>query len=685
MAKYLVIVESPAKAKTIKKYLGSNYEVVASMGHIRDLPKSRLGVSVENNYELSYINVRGKADLIKSLKKASKKSEKVYLATDPDREGEAISWHLAYILGIDSNEKCRVEFNEITKTTVKNSIKNARNINLNLVNAQQARRVLDRLVGYGISPVLWKSIKPKLSAGRVQSAALKLICDREKEISEFKVKQYFTIEGSGKKNNKKYTIKLHSKNKEKLEELTEEQSLLIVEELKKNKFVVQEIKEGTKSKTPPPPFITSTLQQDAYKKLNFQSKKTMSIAQLLYEGVDVKGFGTVGLITYMRTDSTRLSNDSLQQANEYVNSVYGDKYKIDTPRNYSKNKNIQDAHEAIRPTNINITPEIAKQTLKDDQYKLYDLIWKRFVASQMSNALYKTVSINISNGDYLFKLSGSILIFDGFLKVYKLDKDEKDNIVPDFVEGEELKNIKVENIEHFTQPPPRYTEASFIKLMEEKSIGRPSTYVPTISTLLDRMYIKRQAKQFVPTELGTIVNDLIKNNFTEIVDIEFTADMEKKLDFIEEGKIEWKNIVDEFYKPLQVKIEHAQNTVEKIVIEDEVTDVLCEKCGRNMVKKHSRFGAFLACPGYPECKNTKSITKELDVNCPKCNNKILVKKTKKGKLFYGCEKYPECDFVSWYEPTNKVKCPKCGGITVKKVNKKKEELYECINPECKNN
>lgn len=683
MAKYLVIVESPAKAKTIKKYLGSNYEVVASMGHIRDLPKSRLGVSIEDNYEPNYINVRGKADLIKSLKKASKKSEKVFLATDPDREGEAISWHLAYILGIDIEDKCRVEFNEITKTTIKNSIKNARSINLNLVNAQQARRIVDRLVGYGISPILWKTVKPKLSAGRVQSAALKLICDREQEIKDFEVKQYFTIEGTGKKSSKKYTFKLHSKNKEKLDDLTEERALEILNDLSKNPYVISEIKEGTKNKRPLPPFTTSTLQQDAYKKLNFQTKRTMSVAQALYEGVEVRGHGVVGLITYMRTDSIRLSEDSLNQANEFVGAMYGNEYKLDRPRQYAKsNKNIQDAHEAIRPTNVNITPELAKQTLKDDQYKLYSLIWKRFVASQMSDAIYKTVSINIKNGDYLFKLSGSTLQFDGFLKVYEIDKDEKDLILPIFEEGEELKNVNVENVEHFTQPPPRYTEASFVKLLEEKSIGRPSTYVPTISTLFDRMYIKRQSKQFVPTELGTIVNDLIKTNFTEIVDVEFTADMEKKLDDIEEGIIDWKNIVHEFYEPLKEKIDIAGNTVEKVVIEDEVTDVLCDKCGRNMVKKHSRFGMFLACPGYPECKNTKSITEKLNVPCPKCGSEIHVRKSKKGKLFYGCSKYPECDFVSWYEPSN-VKCSKCGGMTVKKKSRKKEDVYECIDPACK--
>lgn len=682
MAKYLVIVESPAKAKTIKKYLGLNYEVVASMGHIRDLPKSRLGVSVEDNYEPNYINVRGKADLIKSLKKASKKSEKVFLATDPDREGEAISWHLAYILGIDVDDKCRVEFNEITKTTIKNSIKNARSINLNLVNAQQARRVVDRLVGYGISPILWKTVKPKLSAGRVQSAALKLICDRENEINSFEVKQYFTIEGSGKKNSKKYVFKLHSKHKEKLDELTENKVLEILDELSEGKYIVDEIKEGSKNKYPSPPFTTSTLQQEAYKKLNFQTKRTMSVAQSLYEGVEVKGYGVVGLITYMRTDSVRLSADSLNQANEFVAKVYGDKYKLDIPRQYGKNnKNIQDAHEAIRPTNVEITPDIAKQTLKDDQYKLYSLIWRRFLASQMRNAVYNTMAISIKNGDYLFKLNGSQLQFDGFLKVYEVDKDDKDLILPAFEEGEELKNVKVESIEHFTQPPPRYTEASFVKLLEEKSIGRPSTYVPTISTLFDRMYLKRQNKQFVPTELGIIVNDLIKNNFTEIVDIEFTADMEKKLDGIEEGKASWKSIVHEFYKPLKEKIDIAENTVKKVVIEDEVTDVLCDKCGRNMVKKHSRYGVFLACPGYPECKNTKSIIQKLNIPCPKCGGEINVRKSKKGKVFYGCSKYPECDFISWDEPSN-VKCPKCGGITVKKI-KRKQEFYECIDQDCK--
>ena len=684
MAKYLVIVESPAKAKTIKKYLGSNYEVIASMGHIRDLPKSRLGVSVDNNYEPDYINVRGKADLIKSLKKASKNSSKVFLATDPDREGEAISWHLAYILGIDLNEKCRVEFNEITKDTVKKSIKNAKAINLNLVDAQQARRVVDRLVGYGISPILWKSIKPKLSAGRVQSAALKLICDREQEINNFKIEQYFTIEGEGKKKTQKYTIKLHSNKDKKYNKLTEEEALDILKDLSGNKYIVSEIKEGIKKRKPYPPFNTSALQQDAYKKLNFQSKKTMSIAQSLYEGVDVKGYGVVGLITYMRTDSVRLSSESLQQANEYIENVYGNEYRTKTARVYSKNTNIQDAHEAIRPTNVNITPSIAKQSLKDDQLKLYTLIWNRFVSSQMSDAIYKTVSIDIKNGDYLFKLSGSILKFDGFLKVYNDNKDEeKDMIVPEFTKGEELNNVNAKHIEHFTQPPPRYTEASFIKLLEEKSIGRPSTYVPTISTLFDRMYIKRQSKQFVPTELGSIVNDLIKEKFTEIVDVEFTADMEKKLDCIEEGKMKWKNIVHEFYEPLKEKINIAENSIEKIVIEDEVTDVLCEKCGSNMVKKRGRYGDFLACPNYPECKNTKPVTKELDVACPKCGGKLYPRKTKKGRVFYGCEKYPECDFVSWYEPVKNVKCSKCGGITVKKTNRKKETIYECINEKCK--
>lgn len=686
MAKYLVIVESPAKAKTIKKYLGSNYEVVASMGHVRDLPKSRLGVSVEENYEPNYINVRGKADLIKTLKKFSKKSDRVFLATDPDREGEAISWHLAYILGIDMNEKCRVEFNEITKTRVKDSIKNPRSINLNLVNAQQARRIVDRLVGYGISPILWKTIKPKLSAGRVQSAALKLICDRENEINDFKIEQYFTIEGCGKKDKTKFIFKLYSYNQKKIDWLNEEDSQKIIENLKKGKYIVDEIKDGTKIRNPLPPFTTSTLQQDAYKKFNYQTKRTMSIAQSLYEGVEIKGYGTVGLITYMRTDSVRLSDESLKQANDFIHSMYGDKYKLDKPRQYVKKRNIQDAHEAIRPTDVNITPELAKQTLKDDQYKLYSLIWRRFVASQMSSAIYKTVSINILNNEYLFKLSGSILDFDGFLKIYKDDKNEnKDLIVPNFVIGEELTNIEIKSIEHFTQPPPRYTESSFVKLLEERSIGRPSTYVPTISTLFDRMYIKRQNKQFIPTELGVIVNDLMNKNFTEIVDVEFTADMEKKLDFIEEGKIEWRNIVHDFYSPLKEKIDIAENTIEKVVIEDEVTDILCDKCGRNMVKKHSRFGVFLACPAYPDCKNTKSITKELDVMCPKCNGKIIIKKTKKGKMFYGCERYPECDFVSWNEPTLEVKCSKCGGMTVKKKNRKKQDVYECINLECKSN
>ena len=685
MGQNLVIVESPAKAKTIEKYLGKNYVVEASMGHVRDLPKSKLGVDIENNFAPNYITIRGKGELLTKLKKLAKKSDKVYLATDPDREGEAISWHLANVLKIDNSEKCRIEFNEITKTAVKGSLKKAREININLVDAQQARRILDRLVGYEISPILWRNVKWGLSAGRVQSVALKLICDRENEIKAFEPKEYWTIEITIIKSRKKFPIRLLNKNGKKIEIETEDQANAIIKDLSKNDFIVKSIKIGTKNKNPLPPFTTSTLQQDASKKLNFITKRTMSIAQVLYEGVNVKGYGTVGLITYMRTDSVRISQEAQEKTLEFLESTYGKEYLPESPRVYKGKKNIQDAHEAIRPTYIEITPEIAKDNLTPEQFKLYSLIWKRFLASQMATCILKTNSIDIYNGDYKFRASGSQIEYDGFMKIYEYTtEEENDNsggLIPALDEGEVLKKDTLEGKQHFTQPPARYTEASFVKLMEEKGIGRPSTYVPTISTIISRDYVTREKKNLIPTELGFIVNNIVSEYFKQIVDVDFTAEMEKNLDHIEEGSEEWEKVVGEFFEPLKVAIEKAEKEVSKVVIEDEVTDIPCDKCGRMMVIKRGRYGKFLACPGYPECKNAKPIVEELDVPCPECGKKIVVKKSRRGKKFFGCSGYPDCKFVSWNEPVNE-KCPECNSYMVKKFSKKDGTYLQCSSKEC---
>ena len=684
MGQNLVIVESPAKAKTIEKYLGKNYIVEASMGHIRDLPKSQLGVDIEGGYIPKYITIRGKGELLNKLKKLAKKSDKIYLATDPDREGEAISWHLANALQIEENKKCRIEFNEITKSAVKASIKTPRAININLVDAQQARRILDRLVGYEISPILWKNIKWGLSAGRVQSAALKIICDREEEIKKFIPKEYWTVDIKLKKDKKTFSVRLLSKSKKKIEINSKEESDFIINELKNNEYVVKKVKKGTKNKNPLPPFTTSTLQQDASKKINFMTKRTMSVAQQLYEGVEIKGYGIVGLITYMRTDSIRISKEAQDKALGFIEEVYGKEYIPESPRVYKSKKNIQDAHEAIRPTYIEITPEIAKNNLSQEQYKLYSLIWKRFIASQMASCILNTNSIEIQNGEYNLRASGSNIKFDGFMKLYEYlgEEDEAESLLPEINVEEILKEHSIEGKQHFTQPPTRYTEASFVKHLEEKGIGRPSTYVPTISTLLDRKYVQREKKNLIPTELGFIVNNIVSEYFHQIVDVDFTAEMEQKLDCIELGKEEWKNVVSEFFNPLKEAIDKAEKEICKVVIEDKVSDVPCDKCGRLMVIKHGRFGDFLACPGYPECKNTKPIVEEIDAICPKCGGKIVAKRSKKGRRFYGCSNYPECDFVSWSEPTNE-KCPKCGSIMVKNYSKSKGEYLECINQECK--
>ena len=685
MGQNLVIVESPAKAKTISKYLGKNYTVEASMGHVRDLPKSKLGVDIEDNFTPKYITIRGKGELIAKLKKAAKKADKIYLATDPDREGEAISWHLANILKISEDETCRIVFNEITKGAVKESIKGARKINLNLVDAQQARRVLDRLVGYEISPILWKNVKWGLSAGRVQSAALKLICDKEEEIKAFEPKEYWTVDCVLKKERKKFPIKLTKYENKKIEISNENEVNKVISDLKENEYRVEKVKKGSRLKNPLPPFTTSTLQQEAAKKLNFITKRTMSIAQALYEGVDVKGFGTVGLITYMRTDSVRISEEAQGRAIEFIKESYGEEYIPEKLRVYKGKKNIQDAHEAIRPSHIEITPEIAKANLTPEQYKLYSLIWKRFIASQMASCALNTNSIDIANGKYTFKASGSTIKFDGFMKVYDYttEDDENDVLLPSLEEGEVLEPSSVEGKQHFTQPPARYTEASFVKLLEEKGIGRPSTYVPTISTLLSREYVIREKKNLIPTELGFIVNNIMSDYFKQIVDVDFTAGMERKLDNIEEGNEEWKKVVGEFFEPLQVAIEKAEKEISKVVIEDKVSDVPCDKCGRMMVIKKGRYGTFLACPGYPECKNAKPIVEELDVPCPKCGGKILAKRSKKGKKFFGCSNYPNCDFVSWNEPI-KEPCPKCGSYMTMKFSKTKGNYAVCSNGECGN-
>jgi DNA topoisomerase I len=686
MGQRLVIVESPAKAKTIGKYLGKNYIVEASMGHVRDLPKSQLGVDVDHDYSPKYITIRGKGELLEKLRKAAKKSEKIYLATDPDREGEAISWHLAKVLNIDETEKCRIEFNEITKNAVKNAIKSPRAINVNVVDAQQARRVLDRLVGYEISPILWKKVKWGLSAGRVQSVALKMICDRENEIVSFVPKEYWSIECSLQKSDsrKPLTVKLVSKNNKKLEITNEQETNSVILEIETGEFITNKIKKAQKNKNPLPPFTTSTLQQDAYKRLNFATKRTMSIAQQLYEGIDIKGHGTLGLITYMRTDSVRISEDAQKSAASFISETYGTQYIPPTPRVFKGKKNIQDAHEAIRPTYVELTPAAIKDSLKDEQYKLYTLIWNRFVASQMASCILNTISVEVVNGDYQFKASGSNVKFDGFMKLYEYTTEEEEDgtNIPELAEGERLVKKAITPKQHFTQPLPRFSEASLVKTLEEYGIGRPSTYSPIITTLLERKYVNRDKKTLVPTEIGVIVNTIMSEYFKEIVDVEFTAEMEGKLDNIEEGKDHWNTVVDDFFKPIKKSIEIAEKEVSKIEIEDVVSEEKCDKCGSNMVIKHGRFGDFLACPGYPDCKNTMPLVEQLDVPCPKCGGNILAKKSKKGKKFFGCSSYPNCDFVSWFEPTSK-KCAACGGLTVKKYSKTKGNVYECINESCK--
>lgn len=675
--KNLVIVESPSKAKTIGKFLGSRYKVVASVGHVRDLPKSKLGVNIENDFEPEYINIRGKGDVIKELKKEAKSAKKIYLATDPDREGEAISWHLAYILGIDPADKCRIVFNEITKDAIKNAVKQPREIDMRLVDAQQARRVLDRLVGYKISPLLWRKIYRGLSAGRVQTAALKIICDRENEINNFVPEEYWTITAEFLKG-KKFTAKLAQADGKKIEIKNKEQADSILAELNAGEFVVSSVEEKEGLRRPYPPFTTSSLQQDAGNKLNFGTRKTMQIAQQLYEGVDIKGQGTRGLITYIRTDSVRISDEARGNAAAYIKERFGSEYsKSNVYAN--KKKDAQDAHEAIRPSYMELDPESIKADLTNDQYKLYKLIWSRFMASQMTPAVYDRMAVGIENGRYLFKATGSKQRFDGFLRVYKVDKTEE-NALPQLEEGEKpaLKDLKGE--QNFTKPLPRFTESSLVKELEDKGIGRPSTYAPIVGTLRERKYIKVEKKSLVPTDLGFTVTKMMEEYFKEIVDVNFTADMEDKLDDVEIKDVQWKQIIRDFYKDFEKELSYADENIEKIEVEDEMTDEICEKCGRNMVKKRGRFGEFLACSGYPECKNTRPIVKQTGVSCPVCGKAIVERKGKRGKTFYGCSGYPDCTQIYWYKPVNK-KCPKCGELLVERKTKTKEYL-ECSNKEC---
>lgn len=669
MAKYLVIVESPAKVKTIKKFLGSNYEVAASNGHVRDLPKSQLGIDIENDYEPKYITIRGKGDILADLRKKAKKAEKVYLATDPDREGEAISWHLAHALKTDEKKLYRISFNEITKNAVKESIKHAREIDMGLVDAQQARRMLDRMVGYKISPVLWAKVKRGLSAGRVQSVALRIICDREEEINSFIPEEYWTLEetfhipGSKKNINAKFYGK-----ERKINISSKEQLDTILAELEDAEYVVEEVKKGQRIKNSPRPFTTSTLQQEAAKVLNFSTQKTMRLAQQLYEGIEIAGAGTVGVITYLRTDSTRISEEAEESAREYIASQYGKEYISETIKALKSNKKIQDAHEAIRPTDISRSPVMIKESLSRDQFRLYQLIWKRFVASQMAEAVYDTVSVKIEANGYRFTSSGSKLSFDGFMSVYVADEQEKEssNIPVELLEkGKVLEYKEREEKQHFTQPPAHYTEAALVKTLEELGIGRPSTYSPTITTIIARRYVAKENKNLYVTEIGEVVNAIMKEAFPSIVDLSFTANVEMLLDKVEEGSVNFKTVIRNFYPDLAEAVETAERELEKVKIEDEVTDVICEECGKNMVVKYGPHGKFLACPGFPDCRNTKPYLEKIGVTCPFCGKEVVIRKTKKGRKYYGCEDNPNCEFMSWQKPSAH-KCDKCGKYMVEK-------------------
>ena len=681
MARYLVIVESPAKVKTIKKFLGSNYVVAASNGHVRDLPKSQLGVDVKNDYEPKYITVRGKGEILANLRKEVKKADKVYLATDPDREGEAISWHLSKALKLEDKKVYRISFNEITKNAVKASLKTPRDIDMDLVDAQQARRVLDRVVGYRISPLLWAKVKRGLSAGRVQSVALRIIADREAEIDAFIPEEYWTLDAelNVKGERKPLIAKFYGTEKEKMTIESKEHLNKILKELDGADYEVSEIKKGERTKKAPVPFTTSTLQQEASKALNFATSKTMRIAQQLYEGVDVKGSGTVGIITYLRTDSTRISEEADANVRSYIGEQYGSQYVAAEGAGKSGSQKIQDAHEAIRPTDVTRTPAMLKDSLSRDQFRLYQLIWKRFVASRMMPAVYETTSVKIAAGKYRFNVATSKIAFEGFRLIYTEageEKDEKGVLLKGLDENSELSLKQFDSKQHFTQPPAHYTEASLVKTLEELGIGRPSTYAPTITLIINRRYVAKENKNLYMTELGEVVNNIMMHSFPSIVDVSFTANMESLLDGVAEGKVRWKTIIENFYPDLDAAVKKAEEELEEVKIEDEVTDVICEECGRNMVIKYGPHGKFLACPGFPECRNTKPYLEKIGVKCPMCGKDVVIRKTKKGRRYYGCENNPECEFMSWQKPSEK-KCPQCGKYMVEKGNK-----LLCSNEQC---
>ena len=680
----LVIVESPAKAKTIKKYLGGNYEVIASMGHVRDLPKTRLSVDIKKKFAPKYEIIKGKEKLVEELKELAEKSDKIYLATDPDREGEAISWHLAYILGLPLDDNNRVEFNEITKNGVTNGMANPRSINIDLVNAQQARRILDRLVGYKLSPFISQKIRRGLSAGRVQSVAVRIIVDREEEIRKFKPEEYWTIDAKfiPKGSRKSFSASLYSDANGKIKIENQEQAEKIEQDLADAEYMITKVKHGTRRKTPAPPFITSTLQQEASRKLGFQSRRTMKVAQELYEGVDIEGMGATGLITYMRTDSLRISDVAKEEAAQYILNRFGEKFLPAKPRVFKTKSNAQDGHEAIRPSMPSLSPEDVKASLTSDQFKLYNLIWNRFMASQMSDCIQKTTQAEISAKEYIFKASGYYVDFEGFTTLYVESKDteeEKSTQLPPLEKDMPVKCKELKKNQHFTQPPARYTEASLIKALEEYGIGRPSTYAATITTITSREYVKREAKTLYPTELGEVMTNLLKERFPKIVNYKFTAQMEEKLDEVEHGQEEWVELLDEFYSDFDKTLKKAKEEMEgvKLQLKEDQTDIICDKCGRQMVVKVGRYGKFIACPGYPECKNVLKFVEKTGVKCPKCNGDVIVKHTKKKRVFYGCSNYPECDFVSWNEPVNE-RCPQCGGILFKKKGKKPKEKEKTV-------
>lgn len=685
MSETLVIVESPAKAKTIGKFLGSHYKVIASNGHVRDLPKSQMGVDVEHDFEPKYITLRGRGEVLEKIRKEAKKADKIYLATDPDREGEAISWHLAHILHLDPASKCRIVFNEITANAVKSSIKNARPIDMRLVDAQQARRVLDRLVGYKISPILWAKVQKGLSAGRVQSVATRIICDREQEIMDFVPEEYWSITARlHEKNSKKnFDAKYYGEDGKKRELRSEADAKSVLDRIEGAAFTVSELKTGEKTRHAAPPFTTSSMQQEAARKLGFTTKRTMMVAQQLYEGIDIGGKGPVGLISYIRTDSVRVAKEAQDAAITYIGKRFGERYVPAKPNVYKGRASAQDAHEAIRPTLIDNEPQKIKEHLSNDQFKLYKLVYERFLASQMSDARYATTTASIDANGCIFRANGVRTLFDGFTAVYTEGRDdvqEKEVTLPELHENDTLERTKIDSEQRFTQPPPRYTEATLVKTLEEKGIGRPSTYSPTISTIIDRGYVSREKKLLVPTELGFVVTGLMCEHFSDIADVKFTAGMEEKLDGVESGKDEWKTVIREFYGPFKIALDKAEKEIEIIDIPDEISDVKCDKCGALMVYKTGRYGRFLACPNFPACRNTKAIVEKIDVPCPKCGSALVKRKGKRGKTFYGCERYPDCDFVSWDKPTN-IRCEKCGGMMVQKIGRNGSYVI-CMDKDC---